>query len=117
MDRELIDAGQVGAAITVAALAAAVAAVALVVLNRGRRSAGLTKAALLLSAVVLLGPMWWVYNRIEDHFGLDSVAALLINVVLFCLLGAAVGLAFRQLWPADEDLKRTDTGSAELEES
>jgi hypothetical protein len=49
----------------------------------------------------LLGPanwlLWRIYNRIEDHYGLDSVKAMLINLALFAALGIAVGLGFRFL--------------------
>src|SRR5262245_50332952 len=43
----------------------------------------------------LLGPLVWVlwkiYNAIEDHYGLDSVKALLINLALFILIGLIAG--------------------------
>jgi hypothetical protein len=46
--------------------------------------------------VGLLGPgvwvLWRVYNAIEDHYGLDSVKALLINLTLFLCVGAVVGV-------------------------
>jgi len=47
----------------------------------------------------LLGPanwlLWHLYNRIEDHYGLDSVKAMLINLALFAALGLIVGTAVR----------------------
>src|SRR5437867_1862238 len=50
-------------------------------------------------ALGLLGPinwlLWRVYNRIEDHYGLDSVKAMLLNLALFAALGLAVGFALR----------------------
>src|SRR5689334_6145538 len=50
----------------------------------------------------LLGPanwlLWRIYNRIEDHYGLDSVKAMLLNLALFAALGIAVGVGFRLLW-------------------
>jgi len=62
---------------------------------RGRR-AGALVAGILLG---LLGPtnwlLWHMYNRIEDHYGLDSVKAMLLNLALFAALGIAVGLIFR----------------------
>ena len=37
--------------------------------------------------VALAGPavllLWHVYNRVVDHFGLDSVKGLIVNVVIF----------------------------------
>jgi hypothetical protein len=51
--------------------------------------------------VGLLGPvnwlLWRVYNGIEDHYGLDSVKAMLLNLALFAALGLAVGFGFRAL--------------------
>src|SRR5436309_1499784 len=52
-------------------------------------------------ALGLLGPinwlLWRVYNRIEDHYGLDSVKAMLLNLALFAALGLAAGAAIRLL--------------------
>jgi hypothetical protein len=49
----------------------------------------------------LLGPanwlLWRIYNRIEDHYGLDSVKAMLLNLALFAALGLAAGAAIRLL--------------------
>jgi hypothetical protein len=49
--------------------------------------------------VGLLGPvnwlLWRVYNTIEDHYGLDSVNAMLLNLALFAALGLAVGISVR----------------------
>lgn len=43
----------------------------------------------------LISVMWYIYNIIMDHFGLDSVAGLLLNLLLFVLVGMIAGLAFR----------------------
>jgi hypothetical protein len=47
----------------------------------------------------LLGPLnwllWRVYNGIEEHYGLDSVKAMLLNLALFAALGVVVGLGLR----------------------
>lgn len=43
----------------------------------------------------LISVMWYIYNIIMDHFGLDSVAGLLLNLLLFVLVGMITGLAFR----------------------
>ena len=63
-------------------------------------SAAVEPGALVTGVLIgLLGPanwlLWHIYNRIEDHYGLDSVKAMLINLALFAVLGIAVGLAFR----------------------
>jgi len=36
--------------------------------------------------------MWRIYNAITDHYGLDSVKNLLINLGLFTLVGIIIGL-------------------------
>jgi predicted lipid-binding transport protein (Tim44 family) len=50
----------------------------------------------------LVGPavwlLWGMYNAIMGRFGLDSVAGLLINTVLFSVIGVAVGVAIRLSW-------------------
>ncbi len=46
----------------------------------------------------LIGPLnlvlWRVYNAITDRNGLDTVSNLAINLGLFVLVGAALGLVF-----------------------
>lgn len=53
-------------------------------------------------AVALLGPAVWaawrVYNAVEDAFGLDSAAALVLNLVLFVICGFAIGFVGSRLW-------------------
>lgn len=100
--RELVDANAVGAALAVLSGLALGLALLLGFLAKSRGSAGAARTALLAGCVVLLYPLWSVYNRIEDHFGLDSVAALLINVALFAVIGILVGLALRRFWPAPD---------------
>ena len=53
-------------------------------------------AGLLLSAVgpLFLG-LWFFYNAVMDYFGLDSVLALILNLIVFLLVGLAVGGLFR----------------------
>jgi hypothetical protein len=66
------------------------------------QSRGGRPGALLTGLMIgLLGPanwlLWRIYNRIEDHYGLDSVKAMLINLALFAALGLIVGTAIR-IW-------------------
>src|SRR5437773_1592903 len=113
MERELVDAGQVSAALAVLSLAALVLAIVLGLLARQRR--GLLRGALLAACAALAWPAWLVYNAIEDHFGLDSVAALLINLALFAAAGTLGGLVVRRFWPIDSDnLHRGDTDREEV---
>ena len=37
--------------------------------------------------------MWCVYNAITNAMGLDSIANLVIELIMFAVLGAALGLA------------------------
>jgi hypothetical protein len=109
--REIVNAAQVGTLLAVLSGAALVITGGLAAAARSRRSAVLTRGALLAGAAVLLFPAWMVYNAIEDHFGLDSVAALLINLGLFVALGGGIGLLFRRFWPAEATTHHGDTGT------
>ena len=99
MERELVDAGQVGAAL--AALSAAALLLALLFGFLARRRRALLRGALVAGCAALAWPAWLIYNSIEDHFGLDSVAALLINLALFAAAGTLGGLLVRRFWPDD----------------
>ena len=64
----------------------------------------------------LLGPLnwtlWTVYNRITDTVGLDTVRNLVINVALFvvvgALIGVAAGLAIRRVGAPPNERQPTD---------
>jgi len=43
----------------------------------------------------LIVALWFVFNAVEDFFGLDSVLALTLNLVLFCLVGLGVSWLLR----------------------
>ena len=43
----------------------------------------------------LVVALWFVYNSLMDHFGLDSVFALGINLVIFIAVGILIGLLLR----------------------
>lgn len=45
----------------------------------------------------LVAILWQVYNLIMNHYGLDSVKALLINVFLFLSIGVLTGLCLRKI--------------------
>jgi hypothetical protein len=111
--RELVDAAQVGTALAVLSVVALLLAVGLLAGGRGRRSAAMVRCGLLAGAAALAFPMWAVYNRIEDYFGLDSVAALLLNMALFLAVGCAVGLGLRRFWPASDGLVQMNRSDAE----
>ena len=97
--RELVDAAQVGRVLAALSGIAVVAAPALAVLARRAGSVALLRAALMVGSGTLVFPLWVVYNRIEDYFGLDSVPALLINAALFVAVGAGGGFLLRRVWP------------------
>jgi len=111
--RELVDAAQVGTALAVLSIVALCLAVVLgaMFVRDGRRSPGLARAALLAAVGILVYPLWAVYNSIEDRLGLDSVAALLLNLALFAVVGVVVGLLARRVWPAEEPVA-APTGDA-----
>jgi hypothetical protein len=68
--------------------------------RNGAPRAGLARGL----AAGLCGPaalgLWEIYNALEDHFGLDSVAALLINLLILLIAGAAAGAVFQRVWRA-----------------
>jgi|ERR1700722_14680904 hypothetical protein len=51
--------------------------------------------------IALVGPLitglWFVFNAIEDHYGLDSVKALLINLGIFVAMGLLISYLFSTL--------------------
>ncbi|MBN1296172.1 hypothetical protein JXA80_05280 [bacterium] len=46
------------------------------------------------STGALVSGMWFLYNRIMNHYGLDSVKALMINMGIFIGVGLALGGAY-----------------------
>ena len=41
--------------------------------------------------------MWYVYNAIVESLGLDTVKNLLVNLVLFSVLGLVLGVVVRRV--------------------
>lgn len=39
--------------------------------------------------------MWQLYNKVTDHYGLDTVKNLLMNLAIFATLGLLLGLVMR----------------------
>jgi hypothetical protein len=111
--RELVDAQTVGMGLAVLSGLALLLAPALLALGKARGSAAATQGALLSGCAVLLYPLWRVYNLIEDHYGLDSVAALLINLALFAVVGVTAGLLLRRFWPGEATNSRIHHGDTE----
>lgn len=112
---EIVDPAKVGGMLALLSGLALVFATALVIYGRIRGSASLFRAGWGTAALVLLYPLWLTYNRIEDQFGLDSVAALALNGILFAGIGVAAGLFARRLRAEGltEGSHRGDAESAE----
>ena len=116
--QELFTPGAFQRWLILAAVAVVIAGIALGIASR--RSLGSARAALQRgAAVAFLGPLalllWWLYNLIEDHYGLDSVPALLINLALFVVVGLTVGAVMAWIWrstgrPGDNE-GAADSGS------
>ena len=72
--------------------------VVLVAVLRERIWTGEARLWLVLGAAA--GPLnlflWLIYNAIENFYGLDSVRALVINLILFLILGIVGGLVIRR---------------------
>jgi hypothetical protein len=109
MEREIVDAAQVGQVLAYLSGAALVAAALLVGLGRMRNQPSWFRAGLGCAVAILAWPLWMVYNRIEDQFGLDSVAGLLTNLALFLAVGVGGGLLLRKLWSSPDLAHRGDT--------
>jgi hypothetical protein len=41
--------------------------------------------------------LWYVFNGIEDRFGLDSVPALGLNLLIFCGIGIGISAYLRKV--------------------
>lgn len=73
---------------------------------RGRGEDASERARQYWMLLLLLGPLalalWFVYNLIMDLMGLDSVAALGINLLIFICIGLLIGWMFRKTTPANQ---------------
>ena len=103
--KELIDVARMGMALAILSGAGLLLGPFCLWMANEKASDGWRKCGLVALCSVLTWPLWHVYNQIEDHFGLDSVAALLLNLALFVLTGVALGLELRRLWPDDEGFR------------
>ena len=99
--KELIDIAKMGVALAVLSGVGLLLGPFCLWMANEKASDGWRKCGLVALCLVLTWPLWLVYNRIEDHFGLDSVAALLLNLALFVVLGVALGFILRRFWPTD----------------
>ena len=59
---------------------------------RRRLGSGLLVGLMVGAVGPLAWGMWRVYNAVIGRYGLDSVRGLLINLMLFVVMGAVVGL-------------------------
>ena len=116
--KEIVDIDQVGRVFTAAALGMPLLCL-LLGWWYGRRSGMLRRGVIYGALVGALGPLnwvlWTVYNRIEDALGLDSVRALLINLGIFLVVGAVVGVGAGVGLRRIREAPVTDSGSDKLE--
>jgi Na+/proline symporter len=93
--REILEAEQVGRLFAVLAVVLPPLCLIAGWWYGGRRQAA-RQGAIWGLAVGLLGPlnwvMWLVYNLITDSLGLDTVRNLIVNVGLFVVVGALIGV-------------------------
>lgn len=57
----------------------------------GLRLSGITLAA----AGVAIWLLWQVYFAVTEHFGLDSVKGLGVNILVFVVIGVVIGIFIR----------------------
>lgn len=93
--REIVSVEQVQRLFLLLAVALPILGVA-VGAGLGARRGQLRRCALQGLLIGALGPvnlvLWFVYNRITDRLGLDTVKNLLVNLALFVTLGIVAGL-------------------------
>ena len=93
--REIVDAAQIG---RIFALCAILLPVCGLLLGAwfGKRRQQMQRGAITGLLIGLLGPlnwlMWRIYNAITDAVGLDRVSNLAINLLLFLIVGALIGI-------------------------
>jgi len=92
--KELITRPQADALIWVLATLGVIAGPLAALLARRSGRNPVQYGALFGGPLLLCALLWPIYNAIEDHFGLDSVAALAINGALFAVVGSACGVGW-----------------------
>ena len=106
--KELITRPQADALIVGIAALGVIAAIVAALWAR-RRGLNPAKAAAQYGGPLLLcAALWPLYNAIEDHFGLDSVAALAINAGIFAALGVAIGVGWTKVFKPAQ-VKQSET--------
>lgn len=77
------------------------AAIGFLIHRRLGRGVCSRQGRVLWTVLALAGPLnyglWYMYNAIEDHWGLDRVKPLLINFGIFVVIGVTIGLIVRVL--------------------
>jgi DMSO/TMAO reductase YedYZ heme-binding membrane subunit len=91
--KELIDEKMFVTGLYIAASAIAFAGLVFaLVAGRMKKPRGMVAGIALLLGGGALAGMWLAYNALTQHFGLDSVKGLLINLALFAAVGVLLGL-------------------------
>ncbi|HVM33208.1 MAG TPA: hypothetical protein VMU88_08745 [bacterium] len=67
---------------------------------KSKRPLFMAQALLVSLTGPLLAGFWFVYNALEDHYGLDSVKALGLNALIIVVLALFWGALFFRLLPA-----------------
>ncbi len=101
--REIVDAEAVGRWFALLAVAGPLAGALIGALAGKDRRRGARTGFL----IGLVGPLnwllWRVYNALTDRIGLDRVSNVVINLILFVAVGAAIGIWLgRKTRPGDE---------------
>lgn len=91
--QEIIDEKTFIAALTAVSIILLVSGAILAVIAWRSKPALRTAGIALMVSGVALGLLWLVYNKVTQHFGLDSVKGLGINLAIFVIVGVALGAA------------------------
>lgn len=109
--QELITAQQADLAFTVLAVIGLVVGGVMAVLAKRNGGNGVASGLLYGGPLVLIGAFWRVYGAISERLGAGSVRNLLVNLVLFLVIGGIVGAIWGRVVPVATKTEGAETNS------
>jgi hypothetical protein len=110
--KELVTRGQADALFGVVLILGLILLPVTALVARRRGKSPLLAAVAIGGPPTLVGVLWRVYNVITDRMGLDTVANLLVNLVLFVIVGAACGVGWVALNRRQPDVIGSDASES-----